>query len=466
MATITLPHNWEPRAYQLPVLEHLDGGGKRAVTVWARRHGKDNTAINHTARAAFKRVGLYWHVLPTLRQARKSVWNGIDKQGRRIIYQAFPGADNPERDGSIVKRVRDDDMLVEFKNGSIWQCVGADNHDALVGSNPIGVVLSEWSLMDPKVYDFIRPILTENEGWAWFIYTPRGRNHGWTIYDMARKNPQWFAEIVDIEKAGVLDVQKVIQEERDSGMPEEMIRQEYYCSFDVGSVGTIFAKEMQKLAENSKITSVPYDPNWPVETAWDLGVRDSTAIWFVQRVGAEVRVIDYYENRGEGLPHYVNEINRRGYAYARHIGPHDLEQREWGAGMSKRLIAEQHGLIFDVAPKLSIEDGINAARGLLPRCVFDKVKCERGIEALNHYSYEWDEEKDVFSATPVHDWSSHGASAFRYYAVMPELTFMMPDWVKKLMSEKTGKHATNNSRGWRPEEDLAMADYDPLGGFR
>jgi phage terminase large subunit len=465
MNEITLPHNWEPRAYQLPVLQHLDSGGKRAVTVWARRHGKDNTAINHTARAAFKRVGLYWHILPTLRQARKSVWNGIDKQGRRNIHQAFPGAANPDAPGGIVKRVRDDDMLIEFKNGSMWQCVGADSHDALVGSNPIGVVLSEWSLMDPKVYDFIRPILMENEGWCWFIYTPRGRNHGWKIYDMARNNPTWFAEVVDIRTAGVLDVEMVLAEERASGMPEEMIQQEYFCSFDVGTVGTIFAKEISKLEEQGKITSVPYDPNFPVETSWDLGVRDSTAIWFFQRVGAEIRVIDYYENRGEGLPHYVNEINKRNYAYARHIGPHDLEQREWGAGMSKRLIAELHGIVFEVAPKLRLEDQINASRGLLPRCVFDKVKTESGLDALKNYKYEYDEDKRVFGSKPVHDWASHGSSAFNYYAVMPELELLQPAWVKQLLAERKTQDKRNKS-GWQPKEDLATAEYDPLGGFR
>lgn len=462
MNAITLPNQWWPRPYQLPVLNYLDNGGRRAVTVWARRHGKDSTAINHTARAAFKRPGLYWHILPTLRQARKAVWNAIDKQGRRVIDQAFP----PE----IRKRTRDDEMLIELINGSIYQVVGADNHDALVGSNPVGVIFSEWSIMDAKTWDFIRPILTENEGWAWFIYTPRGRNHGFTLYDMARNNPKWFAEVVDIEKGGVLDVEATLAEERASGMPEELIRQEYYCSFDVGNVGTIFAREMEKANFDGRVTAVPYDPNYLVETAWDLGVRDATAIWFIQRVGFEIRAIDYYEKSGEGLPHFVGVINQKGYAYSRHIGPHDLAQREWASGNSKRQMAENLGINFEVAPKLLIEDGINATRAILPRMRFDAAKCEEGIKALSNYKREYDEDNRVFKPTPVHDWASHGASALRYYAVMPEFQINAPQWVRDIAPMVFGGGSVPPTGvKWQPKPQQSSSygeNMDPLSEFR
>src|SRR5262245_57739194 len=268
MPQITLPNDWIPRHYQLPVLQYLDGGGKRAVSVWARRHGKDSTAINYTAKAAFTRVGTYWHVYPTLRQARKAIWDGIDRQGRRIIHQAFPGADDPDAGTGVVKRVREDDMKIELiappgkTAGSIWQLVGADNYDALVGSNPIGVVLSEWSLMDPKTWDFIRPILRENGGWAWFIYTPRGKNHGWDILQTALKSPdRWFSEIIDIAQAGILDPEQVLAEERADGMPEELIQQEYFCSFDIGVLGSVFGQQIQQARDANRISEVPYDPN-------------------------------------------------------------------------------------------------------------------------------------------------------------------------------------------------------------
>ena len=462
MTQIVLPHNWEPRPYQLPVLQYLDGGGKRAVTVWARRHGKDSTAVNYTAKALHQRVGLYWHMLPTLRQARKVIWQGIDKRGRRIIDQAFPEA--------LRAKTRDDEMMIEFKNGSIWQLVGGDNYDALVGSNPCGVVFSEWSLMDPKAWDFIRPILTENGGWAWFIYTPRGRNHGWTTFQLAQQNPNWFAEIVDIETAGVLDAAAVVAEERASGMPEELIRQEYYCSFAAGNVGTIFAREMDILEKNHQITEVPYDPNYPVETAWDIGFRDQTAIWFFQRVGFQVRVIDYYENKMQHLSHYAGVLQGKGYSYSRHIGPHDLKVNEWGGGKTRKEMAEEFGIFFEVSKKYSHEEQINAARGLLPQCFFDANRCQVGLEALRNYTWDYDEDKRVFSQKPRHDWTSHASSAFCYYALAPEFTHTTPDWMKSLLkglpANVPGAGATMPWSRGRSQQTVLSREYDPLGEFR
>jgi hypothetical protein len=359
-------------------------------------------------------------------------------------------------------------MLIEFVNGSVWQCVGADNHDALVGSNPVGVVLSEWPLMPPRTYDFIRPILTENGGWAWFIYTPRGKDHGFDMFEMAKANPEWFAEKVDIETAGVLDAKAIIAEERASGMPEELIQQEYYCDFNVGVVGSVYDKEMVRAQESGRIAEFPYDPNWPVETSWDLGMRDATAIWFIQRVGATVRCIDYYENSGVGLEHYVGVINSKGYAYTRHIAPWDIEVRELGSGKSRKEIAEQLGIIFEVAPKLKLDDGINAARALLSKTSFDRIRCAEGIEALKHYRREWDEETGTLRKEPTHDWSSHAASAFRYYAVMPELEFIMPQWLMDTVPS-IGDRMRKNARLWRPapmQSVPAVPQRDPLAQFR
>jgi phage terminase large subunit len=467
MPDIRLPNNWDPRLYQLPVLQYLENGGKRAVSVWARRHGKDSTAINHTAKAAFQRVGTYWHVYPTLRQARKAIWDGIDKQGRRIIYQAFPGADNPGT--GIVTRVREDDMKIELVNGSIWQLVGADNYDALVGSNPVGIVLSEWSLMDPKVWDFLRPIVRENGGWVWFIYTPRGKNHGWKILERARQNPdRWFSEIVDIKAAGVLNVEETVREEREDGMPEELIQQEYFCSFEIGVVGAIFAKEIQmaKDAIPSRITDVPYDPNFPVETSWDIGFRDTMAITFWQRVGHTVRVIDYYENRGEYLAHYAGILNSKPYAYSRHVGPFDLNKPEMGAGKTTKEIAEQFGIQFEIAPKMSLSDGINASRALIHKTYFDKTKAEKLIEALENYKYIWDEDKRIFTREPDHDWSSHGASSFRYYAVSPEMEYLMPQWLKDASPVFGGR--VPRDKEWKPQRTgiSVIPKKDPLAAFR
>lgn len=228
--TITLPNEWEPRDYQKSVLEFLDNGGKRAVSIWHRRAGKDSCALNYTAKAAHERVGSYWHVFPEQTQARKAIWDGIDRQGRRILDQAFPI--------EIRKRTLDQEMKIEFKCGSFWQLIGSNNYNSLVGTNPVGVVMSEYALSDPESWEYIRPILRENEGWAWFITTPRGKNHLWKMYEMALRNESWFCEKLSVDKTNML-TEKDIQEERDSGMAESKIQQEYYCSFEEGAAAQL-----------------------------------------------------------------------------------------------------------------------------------------------------------------------------------------------------------------------------------
>ena len=217
---LTLPHDWKARPHQRNFFRYMERGGKRYVGVWHRRAGKDTAAVNWAAMAAIQRVGTYWHMLPTLRQARLAIWDGLGKDGRRLIDQAFP---EPLRSA-----IRNDEMKIQLVNGSIWQLCGSDNYNSLVGSNPIGVVFSEWSLTDPRAWDFVRPILAENGGWAIFIYTPRGRNHGYTQLEIARSNPSWMHEVLTVDDTGLLTGAD-INEERKSGMSEDLIQQEYYC---------------------------------------------------------------------------------------------------------------------------------------------------------------------------------------------------------------------------------------------
>jgi hypothetical protein len=219
---VVIPNDWNPRPYQRDIWKYLSKGGKRAVAIWHRRAGKDSMSLNWTAKALFERVGTYWHMLPLNTQARKVVWDAIDKQGRRVIDQVFPVP--------LRKSVNSQEMKIEFYNGSIWQCVGSDNYNTLVGSNPVGVVFSEYSIADPKAWDFIRPILAENGGWALFIYTPRGKNHGFKLYNEALK-ADWFVSVQTIEDTKAIGLD-VIDEERRAGMPEAMIQQEFYCSFE------------------------------------------------------------------------------------------------------------------------------------------------------------------------------------------------------------------------------------------
>jgi phage terminase large subunit len=451
---------WKPRKYQLELFQALDNGIKRAFLVWHRRSGKDSACINYMAKAAYQRVGTYFYMLPTNKQARKVVWMNVTN-GKRLIEQAFPGALNPQAPGSIVKRVLDDEMLIEFKNGSIFQCVGSDNHDSIVGTNPIGMVFSEWALSDPRAYDYLRPILTENGGWSIFNTTPRGKNHAHKLYKLVENNDKWFVSTRSITDTGVVSTEQVEEEIR-SGMPRSRAEQEYYCSWDAANVGYVYQEYVEALERSGKLSLVAYDPRYPVETAWDIGHKDATAIWFVQRVGSEIRVIDYHEERGKTLPHFASLVHGRGYGYSRHILPHDVDRIEWGAGVKTIELCRQHGLNVVIAPKTSIEDGIEATRALLPRMVFDRVKCVSGLNALRSYHYKeiedpLDETKFTVSPKPVHDWSSHGCDALRYLCVTPEAIGIIPAWAKQHMQPAFGH---NGGPAWTPQ------DYDPLGQWR
>ena len=407
-STVTIPNNWQPRSYQMPLWDYLEQGGKRAVAVWHRRSGKDSTAINWSAAQAVQTPGLYWHMAPTQRQVRKIVWDNIDSAGRRIIDQAFPPA--------IRSKTNDQEMKIELVNGSIWQCVGSDNYNSLVGANPRGVVFSEYSIADPCAWDYIRPILTENNGWALFIYTPRGRNHGLRLYEMAQHSEGWFSELLTVDDTRAINM-TAIEAERSAGMDDDMIQQEFYCSFATAVRGSYYGKTIVDMEKREQVTSVPYDPKHPVTTAWDLGYGDSTAIIFCQTVGRELRVIDYYEASGVSLAHYAQVLKDKGYLYHEHILPHDADSGSLQTGMTTRQILTDMGIKpCRVLPRTDIQDGIQAVRMFLPSVYIDSKKCARLLDALKQYQRVWDEKMQDYKQSPLHDWSSHGADAMRYLA--------------------------------------------------
>jgi len=396
----------------MPLWGALQDGTRRAVAVWHRRAGKDSLSLNWTAVQAVQRVGVYWHMAPTQKQVRKIVWDNIDGAGRRIIDQVWP-------DG-VRKSIRNDEMKIELPNGSIWQCVGSDNYDSLVGANPVGVVFLEYSLANPSAWDYIRPILAENGGWALFIYTPRGANHGKDLFDMARGNDDWFAELLTVDDTKAID-QRSIDEERRAGMDEENIQQEFYCSFSGVVSGSYYGKQLEIADQEGRITSVPVETEMDVNVSFDLGIGDSTAIWAYQVIGKEIRVVNYYEASGHGLGHYAGVLHewrdKLGYRYGKYYFPHDVEVRELGSGKSRRETLRDLGIDVSIVPKLSVEDGINAVRRILSRCWFDEEHCAQGLRSLRQYRTEYDEKRKTFRNTPLHDWASHGADSFRYLAV-------------------------------------------------
>jgi hypothetical protein len=349
-------------------------------------------------------------MLPTLRQGRLVVWDGITRDGNKVLDMWHP---------DLIAHRRNDEMKLELVNGSVWQVVGSDNYNSLVGSNPVGVVFSEYSIADPAAWDFIRPILAENGGWALFIYTPRGRNHGYDLFQAAEREEDWFCQRLTRDDTDAISVDAV-EAERRAGMEEAMIQQEFYCSFEAPNQGAYYGAQMMKADEEGRIGNVPHDPAVAVETWWDLGISDSTSIWFAQRVGQEIHLIDYYEATGEALSHYSRILQEKAQAgdwtYERTpiIAPHDVKARELGTGKTREEVLNGLGIKCAVVPQHHVSDGIEAVRNTLGRCWFDSEKCERGIEALRQYTKDWDDTRKMYKDKPRHDWASHSADAFRY----------------------------------------------------
>lgn len=395
---------------------------KRADLVWHRRAGKDSTSINTLGVAGHMRVGTYWHMLPTLNQGRKVVWNAVDGNGRRVIKQAFPD--------ELVESVNENEMLIRFKNGSFYQVVGSDNYDSLVGTNPLGVVFSEWSIADPTAWNFVRPILAENGGFATFIYTPRGKNHAYDQHERAKVNPRWFASrktILDTKRPDGTPVisEQDIEDERAEGVSEEVIQQEYYCSFEGINVGSVYGKILQKHEAGNQIDfesvgMAPWNPDLMVFTAWDIGRRDSTAVWFYQIVQGEVHIIDFAVGSGADASEWLEKLRLEfPYPLATPALPHDARARTFASKYTTEEIFIQNKLAPYIVKNIPLAHGINAVRELLPKVYFNtgNPNVRKGLLALKEYKYEWDEKLKVFSTVPMHDHNSHPADAFRMLAV-------------------------------------------------
>lgn len=387
--------------------------------VWHRRAGKDSTVLNLSAKAMLERVGTYWHLFPYQTQARKAIWNGIDSQGRKILDQVFPQ--------EIRKRTSSQEMLIELVNGSTWQLAGSDNYDSLVGSNPVGVVFSEWSLCDPNAWAYIRPILAENDGWASFIYTPRGKNHGYSLYNMARKSDDWYCENLTVndtkrEDGSPVITHEIIDQERAEGMEEALIQQEFYGSFESQIAGAYYADQISAAKDQGRIGRLPIEPSLPVHTAWDLGIADAMSIWLFQSVGKEIRLVHYYEATGKGMEHYIQYLNQwantNGVMLGTHLAPHDIEVRELTSGRSRKDVARQMGIAFRTVQRPRVKaEGIQAVRRMFPRFWIDDERAEQGYNCVASYRREWDEKAGRFRDNPVHDWASHGADALQTLAL-------------------------------------------------
>lgn len=429
---------------------------KRVVQVAHRRWGKDDIALHRAAVAAHERIGNYWHMLPEASQARKAIWEAINPHtGKRRIDEAFPEA--------IRKRDRDSDMLIEFRSGSTWQVVGSDNFNSLVGAAPLGVTYSEFALSNPLSWTYLRPILRENRGWAFFIYTSRGRNHGYEHYELAkrlmREGKDWYADLQGVDQTGM---QALRDEEIAEGMSEEMAEQEYDCSFDSASPGAYYGKEIREARRAGRIGRVPAEAGVPVELWFDLGMDDSMSIWFTQTIVREIRLLHYYENSGFGLSHYADYIRKwaQGYEYSvskRAWGtakvrselvvtktgfPHDGKVRELGIGKSRKDYWESDLLMgyTECAPNLDLLDGIESVRRMFPQFWIDEEGCKQGIACLTSYTKDWDEKNRCFRQTPKHNWACHGADSLRSMALLH------PGRAKAIKTQESDRYATKKRR--------------------
>lgn len=434
-----------------------------------RRFGKDDIMLHYTAAAALQRIGNYWHMLPQQNQCRKAIWQAINpRTGKRRIDEAFP----PEiRAG----KPNETEMLIPLVNGSLWQVTGSDSYNALVGSPPIGIVFSEYALSDPRSWAYLSPILEENGGWAAFISTSRGNNHLKKIYDFARVEPGWFAQILTAAETPVFTADQLERIKREYTstfgleMGEALFEQEYFCSFEGAVLGAYYSRQMAQARKDGRITKVPWVSSLEVNTFWDLGIDDSTTIWFMQQVGKEYRFIDYYESTGMGMGHYAKVLKDKPYVYGGHWMPHDGDQREMGDGenaKTKKELAESLGLkpvhiVHRPRNNVVVLQHIEMGRNTLSQCWFDADKCNQGISALEAYHAKYDEEKKILSNTPEHDWSSHGADGFR--------TFVAGYREQYRGREQTeaGKYDpfTGLDHSFFPQPGAEMVDqYDPFRG--
>lgn len=421
MPRITLPaSDWTERPYQEPLWDFLMRDGKRAMAVWHRRAGKDDIGLHYTAVAAHKRIGNYWYALPEYNQGRKAIWTAVNAHtGRRRIDEAFPL--------ELRENTNDQEMFIRFKNGSTWQIIGSDRYDATVGSGVAGIVYSEWALANPSAWAYHRPILEENDGWAIFITTPRGRNHALSMLTHAQKSANWFCEVLTTSDTDIFSKEQLdeaLSEYRalyGSDVGRAQYEQEYLCSFNAAILGAFYAAEMAAVRSEGRILEVEAEPAEFVHRAWDLGVGDDTSIWWFQIVGAQVFILDHYAASGVGVDHYADVIEKReaehGWMNGSDYVPHDAKIKEWGSGRTRVETMKTLGLNPILVPMATIADGINAARRTLPLCVFHPRCEESGISALEQYRREWDDEKKAFRASHVHDWTSHPADAFRYLSL-------------------------------------------------
>ena len=414
MKQIVIPY--KPRELQNFLHKKCDKNRFNVIIVH-RRGGKTVFAINHLIKKALtnkRPYPRYAFISPYRLQGKSTAWDYLKQFSASIPHVKF----------------NESELRVDFNvNNSRIQIIGAENSSAIRGQYFDGIIVDETQNIAPDLFDTIlRPCLSDRNGFAIFIGTPRGRNYFYQLHQLAKQTEDWFTCVFRASETKIIHEKELTDAK--AIMSPEAYAQEMECSFQAGISGSYYGAMMESLDKNGHIKDFEIDDSQEVETWWDLGMNDSTVITFVQRTKNEIKVIDSYENSGEGLEHYLNIIDSKPYIYSKHIAPHDIRVRELGTNKSRWESAKEMGLEFDIAPKLSVEDGIEQVRQLLPKCWFHKRNCNKLVEALKSYCKRWDEKNNCFKNRPLHNWASHFADSFRYGAIVEPIE--RSDWKKPI----------------------------------
>lgn len=399
MATRRITLDYAPRHAFMPYHERTQ---RWAVLVAHRRAGKTVACVNDLIKRAITCPiprARYAYVAPFLSQAKEVAWEYIK------LFAA-----------PLIAEKNESELWVELVNGARIRVHGADNPDRLRGAYLDGVILDEYADMRPGVWgEIIRPMLADRLGWATFIGTPKGKNDFWLVYEGSKSRPDWFTVMLKASETGLLQEGELIDAAQD--MTPEQYAQEFECSFDAAILGAYYGHHVAEAERDGRVGAYPIDPALPVHTAWDLGIGDSTAIWMFQAAPDGLRVVDFIEDHGKGLPHYAAELSARGYTYGTDFVPHDARARELGTGRTRVETLVGLGRKPQLVPMQTVEDGINALRQVFARIRFHEETTSSGIEALRQYRRDYDEKTKAFKDRPRHDWTSHAADAARYMAL-------------------------------------------------
>lgn len=444
MTTITLPNQWQPYPWQAGVIDALERGIKRICVVAHRRAGKDALAEHLAAMESHRTVGSYFHLFPFATQGRKALWRGADDEGVRFVDRAFPH--------EIRKTTRDQEMSIEFLNGSMWQCMGADDPNAAVGSNPRGIVFSEYALFnDDSAWNYVRPILARNNGWAMFISTLRGRNHMWELYQANKDNPEWYCVDLTVEHTRDWNGNRLISDadieaERRAGMPEALIQQEFYNNPTAQFSGAYYQSMMAKANSTGRVGDFPWDESLPVHVAFDIGYSDLTVAVFYQIIEPNKTVIigskAWQFMTASDIAIDIKNTFPWGNRISIAVLPWDASRPgpggdTWASTLEAYRIGQDEIVVLRKSQG-TLHNEIAHVQQHLSTCWFDnsvrswtqgKPNNSILLDALTGYRTERVAKKPgVFSKSPQHSWESHWADALRYALVYRYGDYGVGNW--------------------------------------